>query len=348
MRWLFVAILLKGCDAGSDLRTLQSLHLDQVDFLVHRERNVPPAEVRKSVLARRDEGHTIPVDDDVKLRPQPLTTQETLPGLGMALLAGLCTCLGVIVICCLPPGEPNPNVMACGLGMAAGVMITVSLVDLWPKESWLYLLHIGIFLVGGCFCFTFCKGIEWLQSRSSPSATNTSDGQPACEACGHVSEGSKTANAKQKSWRLTVILVTTLAAHGFMEGLAVMVSALASHQTQGYMVMIAIAFHKIFEGAVICVSAYASTQSRTKAFLAAFLCGLTVPLGALCASMLLWPYLVPIIVEHSLILVAGIMCYVAVFELLPEAMSTGKYVITILSLLVGVASIVVAHMLIGA
>lgn len=265
-----------------------------------------------------------------------LTWEEAWPGLVMALVAGLSTVLGAFIVFCLPTDGVSPNVMSFGLSLAAGVMISVSVLELLPEGNGVDFVDLGIFFGGALLCFMLCKLAECLEFQSRPTESPRTASK---EASGEA----EAKREQQKSMRLAILLFVSLTAHNFPEGLAVMISALHD-QSLGLIVMVAIALHNIPEGIAICISTYAATKSRARAVLMSFLSGLTEPLGALCALLLLYPYLTPSLIEHLLILVAGVMCYVAVFELLPEAASTGKWVMMGLGLLVGAAVMVATHM----
>ena len=131
---------------------------------------------------------------------------------------------------------------------------------------------------------------------------------------------------QQHRWRLAVVLMLSLTAHNFPEGFAVAISALQSSRL-GMVVMVAIAMHNIPEGIAIAVSVLAATGSRHKALWMALLSGMAEPLGALVAL-----YAVRLSgnsmsedsMENLLCAVGGIMCAVAIKELLPGAWRQGK------------------------
>lgn len=271
-------------------------------------------------------------DSDEMIKVKNPAIREAWPALLMSLIAGLSTVLGALIVFCLPAGGPNPFIMSFGLSLAAGVMITVSIVELWPHDGFGNYLHWVVFACGGILCFVICKCAEWVETKQHEPEPSTfgPDGDEISD--------------KRKHGRLAWLLFVSLTMHNFPEGLAVAISSMHSTKV-GLVVMIAIAVHNIPEGIAICISTYASTKSRMKAVTMSFLSGLTEPLGALCAILVLWPYLTPSLVEFLMILVAGVMTYIAVFELLPESVSQAGWAVPCLGVVVGAVIMLGTHML---
>jgi ZIP family zinc transporter len=115
-------------------------------------------------------------------------------------------------------------------------------------------------------------------------------------------------------------LLTALAIfiHNFPEGLATYVATM-SDTSVGLGIAVAIAVHNIPEGICVALPIYYSTGSKAKAFIWATLSGISEPLGALVGYFALSG-------DNSLAfalvfaLVAGMMVYIAVKELLPMAL----------------------------
>ncbi|KAJ9516065.1 hypothetical protein QJQ45_024505, partial [Haematococcus lacustris] len=82
---------------------------------------------------------------------------------------------------------------------------------------------------------------------------------------------------------------------------------------------VAIALHNIPEGIIIAAPIYAATGSRAKALGLAVLSGLSEPLGAVLALLVLHPFITPDRLSYLLAAVGGLMLAVCVIELWPEA-----------------------------
>eukprot|EP00929_Paragymnodinium_shiwhaense_P104280 TRINITY_DN6855_c0_g1_i1.p1 TRINITY_DN6855_c0_g1~~TRINITY_DN6855_c0_g1_i1.p1 ORF type:complete len:353 (-),score=67.87 TRINITY_DN6855_c0_g1_i1:111-1169(-) len=261
-----------------------------------------------------------------------VTLLEAWPNLLMALLAGISTVLGSTVLWCLPEEGPPPSAMAFALSLAGGVMLTVSGEmlahhhDEQQKSWWWYLL---LFFGSGALCFLLCKLSGYLLRQS--------DGANKDEAAESPEE-----QAAFQRWRLSLLLFVALTAHNFPEGFAVAVSTLSSHQL-GIMVCIAIALHNIPEGVALAVAAAAAGKTRWEAVRLTLYSGLAEPIGALCAILVLRSYITPEMMQGLLAIVAGVMCYIAVVELMPEAMSTGCYSCVVIGFMLGVVLMLVTH-----
>ena len=115
-------------------------------------------------------------------------------------------------------------------------------------------------------------------------------------------------------------LLTALAIfiHNFPEGLATFVATL-SDTGVGIGIAVAIAVHNIPEGICVALPIYYSTGSKTKAFVWATLSGMSEPLGALIGYFALYGD-TSIAFAIVFALVAGMMVYIAIKELLPMAL----------------------------
>jgi ZIP family zinc transporter len=105
----------------------------------------------------------------------------------------------------------------------------------------------------------------------------------------------------------------------------------------GVAIAVAIAIHNIPEGLAVSAPVYAATGSRSKAFLWSFLSGLAEPAGAIVAAVLLLPFLNATVLGLMLSVVAGIMVFIALAELVPVARSFGQEHLSILGVVVGMA-----------
>ena len=111
--------------------------------------------------------------------------------------------------------------------------------------------------------------------------------------------------------------------HNFPEGLATFTSALKDPHL-GLAIAVAIAIHNIPEGIATSVPIYYSTGSRKRAFIVSFFSGITEPLGAI---------------------IAGIMVFISIEELLPMAREYEKSKVTIIGVILGMAIIALSLLL---
>lgn len=265
---------------------------------------------------------------------------DVWPALIMSTLAGASTVLGATVILFMPEGGPPPSAMAFSFSLAAGVMMAISVEMLMPHDaagnpsfSWTTSF---IFCCGAVCCALLCK----LADCFKPTTADNVDAEKV---------DGKAGPNQEKQYRLAALLFLALTLHNFPEGFAVAVSAM-SGLSMGLTMCIAIAFHNIPEGIALAVAVYGSTKSYGQAFFWTAVSGLAEPLGALVATLLIQAYLTstPNLLVNLLTAVAGVMCYVALAELLPEAISTQCWPSIASGLVAGVLIMVVTHWVIDA
>jgi len=100
---------------------------------------------------------------------------------------------------------------------------------------------------------------------------------------------------------------------------------MAGYQSEmlGISIAIAIAMHNIPEGVAVAMPVYFATRSRKKAFKYTFLSGITEPLGAVLAFLVLRPFISDLILGFLFAVVSGIMLYVSIEELIPSSRQYG-------------------------
>ena len=114
--------------------------------------------------------------------------------------------------------------------------------------------------------------------------------------------------------------------HNLPEGIATFMSSYKDISL-GINLGIAIMMHNIPEGISISVPIYYSTGSKRRGVGYSLLSGITEPLGAILAYILLKEYINDVSLSIVLILVAGIMITISIDELLPESIKYSyKYV----------------------
>ncbi|GAB4823011.1 hypothetical protein N2152v2_010057 [Parachlorella kessleri] len=116
--------------------------------------------------------------------------------------------------------------------------------------------------------------------------------------------------------RLGLLMALTMTLHNLPEGMAVGFSAFTSF---GPIMAAAIAVHNIPEGVIVAAPVFAATGSRWKALGIATASGLSEPVGALAALLVVRPFLTEERLHYILAFVGGIMACVCVLELWPEA-----------------------------
>ena len=224
------------------------------------------------------------------------------------------------------------GVLAVALGSAAGVMVSVSVVDLYLPLAWRDGVVRATAAVGvGAALFAALSAClerndKLLGTDAGRMLPLLGGAPPPRYVHVHDEPESDAAVAKdqrehvRRNMRLGVVMFLALTAHNVPEGVAVVVSSSAD-EALGLKVAIAVAAHNFPEGMVVSAPLYAATGSRVKAVAAAFASGLSEFLGALLTAAVWGPLLrrEPWLVEYVLCVVAGIMIAASVLELLPAA-----------------------------
>ncbi len=87
--------------------------------------------------------------------------------------------------------------------------------------------------------------------------------------------------------------------------------------TLGISLTIAIALHNIPEGISIAIPIYYATGNKKKALLYTFISGISEFIGAIITYLFLTPFINDNILGYLFALIAGIMIYISLLELLP-------------------------------
>ena len=254
-----------------------------------------------------------------------VTENVLIIGIGLAALAGLSTTIGSAIAVFVR--EPGPKFMAFILGFSSGVMILVSFVELLQAG----LVHIGFawahvaFFVGimAMFLIDYFVPHTYILESNCPG--------DALDDCGSDDDA---AEAKLK--RATVLVALGIGIHNFPEGMVTLAGTLESIDV-GVALAVAIAIHNIPEGISVAVPVYAVTKSARAAFKWSFLSGLSEPVGAVVAALVLLPFLSSVVVGWMLCVVAGFMVFISFDELLPVAHSYGEEHMPILGVVIGMA-----------
>lgn len=226
----------------------------------------------------------------------------------LSLLAGLSTTIGALAVFFVK--GIKPSFLSLILGFSAGVMIFISFTEFLKTSieniGFLY-ANIGFF-VGIIIIFLLDLFIPHIYK---------------CE--------SKIENNKLK---LGMLVALGIAIHNFPEGIAVSVSTL-SNLNLGILVALAIALHNIPEGLSVSFPIYYATKNKKKAFWYSFLSGLAEPIGAIVCLIFLYPFINQFNLNFMFAIVAGIMVFISLDELLPACLKQERSHLSILGLFAG-------------
>lgn len=257
----------------------------------------------------------------------------------LTLLAGLATVIGSLIA--FLSSRTNQRLLSFSLGLSAGVMIYVSFVELFAQAQSTLISEIGgkpgLSLAVACFFGGIL--LIGIIDKLVPSVENPHEVRS-------LEDMQQKPQKDGKLMRTGVMTALAIGIHNFPEGMATFMAAL-ENPTLGIAIAVAIAIHNIPEGIAVSVPVFYATGDRKKAFLYSFLSGVAEPVGALIAYLFLMPFMSPILMGCVFAVVAGIMVFISLDELLPAAHEYGEYHIAIYGLVIGMAIMAVSLILLS-
>ncbi len=257
--------------------------------------------------------------------------------LGLTAIAGLSTGIGSAIS--LFAKKTNTKFLSLSLGFSAGVMIYVSMVEIFFKAQASLQSALGEKPGAVATVASFFGGmlLIGLIDRLIPREHNPHEVQEPIPEHHHPQH-------RQRLMRTGLFTALAIAIHNFPEGLATFVSALQS-PSLAIPIVVAIALHNIPEGIAVSVPIYYATGSKKKAFLYSFFSGLAEPVGAVVGYLILLPFMSDTVYGMLFASVAGIMVFISIDELLPAAQAYGEHHLSIYGLVAGMALMAISLLL---
>ena len=247
-------------------------------------------------------------------------SSSVLFAFSLTLFAGLSTGIGSALA--FFTKSTNIRFLTGSLGFSAGVMIYVAMIEIFVKardalstavgESQGYLMTTVAFFGGMLLIAIIDKFV--------PSFENPHELRGVEEMEGSIEDIKK----KNKLHRMGIFSAIAIAIHNFPEGLATFIGALQD-PALGVSIAVAIAIHNIPEGIAVSVPLYYATGNRKKAFGLSFLSGLAEPVGALVGFFIFFRFINDFVFGFLFAMVAGIMVFISLDELLPAAEKYGEH-----------------------
>lgn len=259
---------------------------------------------------------------------------------GLTLFAGLSTGIGSALA--FLTKRTNTRFLSISLGFSAGVMIYVSMIEIFAKaRTALQEVYEPQMAYGYTVLFFFLgMGLIALIDKLIPSAENPHEIRKV-----ESMQDSQTSD-NPKLMRMGLVTALAIAIHNFPEGLATFTAAL-SDPGLGIAIAVAIAIHNIPEGIAVSVPIFYATGNRKKAFWHSFASGLAEPIGAAVGFLILMPFMGPMVFGFLFAAVAGIMVFISLDELLPSAREYGEHHLSIYGLIAGMAIMAISLILLS-
>ncbi|MBQ8292979.1 MAG: zinc transporter ZupT [Bacilli bacterium] len=246
---------------------------------------------------------------------------QALYALLLSVIAGMATLIGGLIV--IFTKSDNKKFISASLGFASGVMISVSMMELYSTSASYISIDTNDFY--GTILSTLFVGIGMFITFIINHFVQ--DENKSLDNLNH--------SPKNKLFSVGFVSMLAIAIHNFPEGIATFMSSYGNIAL-GLSITLAIAFHNIPEGITVALPIYLSTNNKKKALLYTFLSGITEPLGALLAYFVLRFFLTNFIMGSIFGIVAGIMIYIAVDDLIPSSRNYGYDKIALLFTLIGI------------
>jgi zinc transporter, ZIP family len=217
--------------------------------------------------------------------------------------------------------KPTKKVVSFSLGLAAGVMLAISFLQLIPASLKLGVIWISV--VGFIDGFLLVMVMDLLLP--------------------HIHRSTGVIDGKSKMKRTAILITVGIALHNLPEGFAI-ASGMVSTLKLGLLIAVGIAFHDIPEAIASTVPMYAATRNRTKSFLISCLTAIPTLIGFLIGYFLFKNISAPIL---ALIMstTAGIMVYLTLDELVPTSKEQGHNHFASIGMMMGIILILLSNLL---
>ncbi|EAH4830370.1 zinc transporter ZupT [Campylobacter jejuni] len=277
------------------------------------------------------------------------TFEQIFIAMLLTLFAGFSTAIGSIIA--FFSRKDDLRVLSLGLGFSAGVMIYISFMEILPTalkdfknhydSHWAELLGLACFFGGILISLLIDKLIPEDVNPHEPKEDLSElkicplpqKGQNPPKF--HPGEKLHQINTKALK-RTGIFTALAIAIHNFPEGFATFISSL-DNLTLGIAIAIAVAIHNIPEGLAVSLPIYHATGDKKKAFIYSALSGFAEPLGAFVGALILLPFIGDLTLAISFAVIAGIMVFISLDELLPAAKTYDKAHDSLYGLIAGMA-----------
>lgn len=268
-----------------------------------------------------------------------METSTVLMAFGLTLFAGLATGVGSALA--FFSKRTNARFLSGALGFSAGVMVYVSMIEIFLKakdslavavgETRGYWYTVIAFFAGMLIIALIDQVVPSFENPHEPRRIEEMDEQKEMKE-----EERAEIEKKNDLFRMGIFSALAIAIHNFPEGLATFIGAIQD-PALGLSIAVAVAIHNIPEGIAVSVPIYYATGSKRRAFLLSFLSGVSEPVGALVGYFILFNLFNELMFGVIFAAVAGIMVFISFDELLPTAEKYGEHHIAVYGVVAGMA-----------
>jgi ZIP family zinc transporter len=266
-----------------------------------------------------------------------METSAVLLAFGLTMFAGLATGVGSALA--FFSKRTNERFLSGALGFSAGVMVYVSMIEIFLKareslsvavgETRGYWYTVIAFFAGMLIIGLIDKVVPSFENPHEPRRIEEMDEKKEMKE-----EERAEIEKKNDLFRMGIFSALAIAIHNFPEGLATFAGAIQD-PALGLSIAVAVAIHNIPEGIAVSVPIYYATGNKRRAFLLSFLSGLSEPIGGLVGYFILFSLFNELMFGVIFAAVAGIMVFISFDELLPTAEKYGEHHIAVYGVVAG-------------
>ena len=238
----------------------------------------------------------------------------------ISFFAGLSTFIGSIII--LIKNKVGDKLIYKTLSFSAGVMISVSIIDLIPNSFKMILETNNLFpkLIVTLIFIVIGIIISMLIDKYIPSNSDS-------------------------LYKVGIISMIAIILHNIPEGIATFIST-TSNTKLGIKLSVAIALHNRPEGLSIALPVYYATKNKKKAIFYTLISGMSEFLGSILAYLFLRPIINKYIMASLYAIIAGIMLHISFYELIPQSYSKSSLKPVLKYLFIGFIILIISHIII--
>lgn len=267
--------------------------------------------------------------------------------LGLTIVVGLSMGLGGLLSFFI--NNLNKKFLAITLSFAAGIMIYVSFMEMLPEGVHLIEDYIGergnLVALGWFFGGMFMTAIlEKIVHVFAGEYHDHNHGDHSHHKHDHKHE--KHDHNGEHLSKLGILSAVAIAIHNIPEGLALFTAGLKDIKL-AFPIAAAVIIHNIPLSVAISLPLYYSTGSKKKAFLYTLLVGLCQPIGAILGYAVLSTVFNDLIVGTLFSIVAGIMVFVALDELLPSSQKYEDHHLSVYGAILGMIVMAISLSFLG-
>lgn len=241
-------------------------------------------------------------------------------------LAGLATMFGALIV--FVSKSDNKKFLSSALGFSAGVMIFISFMEMMPMAQENFMKTMADKQAQWMVLASFfgSMAVFGIISHLVPEADEPHEIKTEEE----MEERSHELALEQVGLKSAI----AIGIHNFPEGMVTFMTSLMD-PAMGLSIAVAIAMHNIPEGIGVAAPIYFATGDKKRALWLTFLSGVSEPVGALLAYLLLRPFLTPTLFGVVFGAISGIMVLISFDELLPASRAYGETHLSLLGLIFG-------------